>query len=515
MTTVTRRRLIGGVTALGATTALDAATLGASPSPAAASAGGADGALVRPGDLRYGDLVRGTNARWVGRPDYVALARNRHDVVRAVRDGLHTGRRIAVRSGGHCYEGFVTDLDVRAVIDLSEFNQVGRERGRFFVEPGATLASVYATLFKGWGVTIPGGSCPTVGAGGHIAGGGYGALSRRHGLTVDHLYGVEVVTVDRDGAVRTVLATRNPEDPHRELWWAHTGGGGGNFGIVTRYWFNGDLPQPPAEVTVLNATWSWDGMTSERFARLVSNFGRWHERNADQDLDLFSQLKLFHCSAGTVTLVAQCPDEAMLTRFLSEIDYGVGGVRVNERRRVPWLHATSWPGFAGVDPTLRFKDKSAYMRRTFTDFQLAAIYRHLTNAYVNSAALLLIAGYGGRVNAVSADATAVPQRDSVMKLQYLNFWTDERDDELHLTWVREFYREVHAQTGGVPVPNEVTDGCFINYADVDLGDPRWNTSSVPWHRLYYKDNYPRLQRVKARYDPLDIFRHAQSIRPVY
>ena len=512
MTTMTRRRLIGGATVLG-TAALAPAVraTGASAAPAADAAGSAD-SLIRPGDLRYGDLVRGTNARWVGRPEYVTLARNRDDVVRAVRNGLRADKRIAVRSGGHCYEGFVADPGVQAVIDLSEFNRVGREQGRFFVEPGATLADVYATLFKGWGVTIPGGSCPTVGAGGHIAGGGYGALSRLHGLTVDHLYGVEVVTVDQGGAVRTVLATREPGDPHHDLWWAHTGGGGGNFGIVTRYWFNAELPRPPAEVTVLNATWSWNDLTEERFARLVTNFGRWHESHSDRDRELFSQLKLFHRSAGTVTLVAQCPDEAVLSRFLAEIDAGVGGMDVGERRRVSWLHATSWPGFAGIDPTLRFKDKSAYMRRTFTPFQLAAIHRNLTNAYANSAALLLIAGYGGRVNTVPANATAVPQRDSVLKLQYLNFWTDEREDAQHLRWVRDFYREVHAETGGVPVPNDVTDGCFINYADVDLSDPALNTSPVPWHTLYYKENYPRLQRVKAQYDPLDVFRHAQSIR---
>ncbi|MBV9140636.1 MAG: BBE domain-containing protein [Pseudonocardiales bacterium] len=68
-----------------------------------------------------------------------------------------------------------------------------------------------------------------------------------------------------------------------------------------------------------------------------------------------------------------------------------------------------------------------------------------------------------------------------------------------------------ADTGGVPVPNDVTDGCFINYADIDLSDPAWNKSGVPWHDLYYKGNYPRLQQVKATWDPMDVFQHAQGI----
>ncbi|MFC6930769.1 BBE domain-containing protein [Actinomadura yumaensis] len=79
--------------------------------------------------------------------------------------------------------------------------------------------------------------------------------------------------------------------------------------------------------------------------------------------------------------------------------------------------------------------------------------------------------------------------------------------------MREFYRDVYAGTGGVPVPNDETDGCFINYADVDVADPKWNTSQTPWSQLYYKDNYPKLQQVKARWDPRDVFKHTLSVRP--
>ena len=64
----------------------------------------------------------------------------------------------------------------------------------------------------------------------------------------------------------------------------------------------------------------------------------------------------------------------------------------------------------------------------------------------------------------------------------------------------------------MPAPGELCDGAMINHPDVDLADPEWNTSGVPWHALYYKDGYPRLQRVKARWDPRDAFRHALSIR---
>ena len=92
-------------------------------------------------------------------------------------------------------------------------------------------------------------------------------------------------------------------------------------------------------------------------------------------------------------------------------------------------------------------------------------------------------------------------------------WLDAAEDDKHLTWLREWYRDVHKDTGGVPVSNGITDGTYINNPDTDLMDPQWNTSGVPWYSFYYKHNYPRLQQVKAAYDPRDVFRHALSVRP--
>ncbi|MFE6601818.1 FAD-binding oxidoreductase [Streptomyces albidoflavus] len=530
--TILRRSAVVGGAALAATVP---ALTPAQAEPASTPAARAAAITVRTGDPRYPQLIRGTNKRWVGSPDYIRLVSSADQVVEAVREAVAGGKRVAVRSGGHCYENFTTSEDIEVVIDLSQLNSVtfdAHERV-FVVEPGARLGDVYDTLFKRWGVTLPGGSCPSVAAGGHIVGGGYGALSRLFGLTVDHLHGVEVVTVDEGGAVRKVLATRDAADARlRDLWWAHTGGGGGNFGIVTKYLLRTPgvtgsdpaalLPRPPAELLTSTASWSWDGLTQSGFKRLVKNFGDWFVAQGGPGaahLDLFSQLKAAHRSAGAITLVTQLDAtrpgaRADLDAFTAAVGAGVPVRPQVSTQRLTFLDATRWPGFAGGDPTLRFEDKSAYMRASFPDDQLSAAYHHLTRTdYTNPAALLLIAGYGGRVNAVAPDATAVPQRDSVMKLQYLAFWQDAAEDDRHLAWVREFYRDVYAATGGVPEPGRVTDGCFVNYADVDLGDPAHNTSGTPWHALYYKDNYPRLRRVKAGWDPRGILRHAQSVQP--
>src|SRR5438045_6532394 len=128
---------------------------------------------------------------------------------------------------------------------------------------------------------------------GDVLGGAVGFLSRQLGLAADYLHAVEVVTGDDRGRARSVVATRETADPNRELWWAHTGGGGGNFGIVTRYWFrlpnetNGDpaklLPPAPDSITTFDAAWSWSDIDRQTFQRLLRNHGSWSERNSSPD----------------------------------------------------------------------------------------------------------------------------------------------------------------------------------------------------------------------------------------
>ncbi|HUQ54653.1 FAD-binding oxidoreductase [Lentzea sp.] len=262
---------------------------------------------IGPGDVRYENLVRGNNFRFAGQPDEIRVATSAEQVVRAVDEAVRGGRWIAVRSGGHCFENLTASPGVRTLLDLSALNEVGYDAAKkaFVVQPGATLGQVYRTLCAGWGVTIPGGGCPEVGAGGHIAGGGYGPLSRRYGAVVDHLHGVEVVVVGKDGRARAVVATREKDDPNRELWWAHTGGGGGNFGVVTKYWLRSPdgrnvLPPVPREMVQHVTIWDWGQLTEEKLGGMLRNFGTWHERHRAPGRRRPGCTGFSRCSNGTV-----------------------------------------------------------------------------------------------------------------------------------------------------------------------------------------------------------------------
>ncbi|MEW5659198.1 BBE domain-containing protein, partial [Streptomyces cinereoruber] len=340
---------------------------------------------------------------------------------------------------------------------------------------------------------------------------------------------VEVVVVDASGQAKVVTATRETDDPQRELWWAHTGGGGGNFGIVTRYLFRSPgatrrsepealLPKPPTRLRTTFVTWAWADLDLARFTRIVRNYSRWFEaHHADPRYgSLYSTLHLNTHAIGAVSMEIRFdggrPDAVdLIDRFVAAVNEGSGLTPAIEYQDDLWLQATLGARFdtGGYD---RHKSKSAYLRRTWTAERIAIVHRHLTDPSFEGWGAVDLYSYGGRVNAVPPAATALPQRDSILKAWFSVTWMDPATDDLHLRWIRELYRDVFGDTGGVPVPNADHDGCYINYPDTDVADPAWNTSGVPWTTLYYKDNYPRLQRVKAAWDPRDVFHHPLSVR---
>ena len=495
--------------------------------------------VVAPGDPRYAELVRRNfNRRFMGRPDYVRLVDSTEHVLQAVQRAVDEKRRVVARSGGCCLEGFVADPAVQVVIDTSLMSDVSYDAklGAFAVEPGVTLGDLYRKLFLGWGVLLPAGQSPYIGVGGQVMGGGHSFVSREHGVTVDHLYGAEIVVVDESGTARRVLATREPTDPNRELWWAIAGAGGGNFGIVTRYWFRSPdasdplapLPKAPESVVSFKAEWSWRDVNERAFRVLIGNYCDWCEANADAGSPFAKLYSVFtfgraQCGGkielrGMVT--AGSESERLLDLHLSAVNAGAGVTHSRELSTSSWLDfavdplpevfATQAAGVSASKARLKLKD--AFLRRRYDERQLGVLYAHLAGGPADVGGGIGICTFGGKVNGVAADATAYPHRDSAISTSYSTGFQNPEDEGRSLSWLRDFYRELFAESGGVPVPGPVANGATINHPDVDLADPEWNRSGVPWHSLYFRNNYPRLQRVKAQWDPGNVFHHALSVR---
>lgn len=510
---------------------------------------------VIPTDKRYPSLSRGFNQRWLSSPDYIRTVTSPEDTRVALQAAFDETpatphrTRITARSGGHCYENFVCAPNVRVIIDVSPMYHTYWDHvmGAQCIEAGATNWHAYSHLYPATGTALPGGTCYSVGLGGHITGGGYGMLSRKHGLTVDYLYAVEVAVINEGGQAELVTARIDDDDAwRRALAWAHTGGGGGNFGIVTRFWFR-DIPEPPSHVLLCGLEWNWKDFTDVReFHALLNAYGRYFQEHQDPhavEAGLFTLLKLNHRSNGTIGLIAQidaddrsAADQAM-QEFLDTLDGAISATpgalttpmgehpplpSMKTPQYLPWLTATQTLNGSGENRCGKYK--SAYIREPFTSEQITAMWDYLGNTtfaeYDNPSALIQIDSYGAAVNRddVTRLRTAVPQRDSIMKMQYQVYWPLGEEEHEHIDWIQQTYAATFGETHGVPMVSTPeaprnTDGCYINYPDVDLSDGGLNPSPDEWSTLYYKDAYPWLQLVKRYWDPQHVFWHQQSIEP--
>jgi FAD/FMN-containing dehydrogenase len=485
-------------------------------------------------DSRFDTLKKGNNLRFPAHdteaPSRIVICSNAAETEEALQRIVASGMRPTVRSGGHCYEDFVSNNPNGAIIDLSLHNTIDADpSGRpFRIAAGARLGDVYQALYKRYGVTLPAGTCATVGAGGHISGGGYGLISRLHGLTVDWVTGVDILTVDSNGRV---VGRRLDKLHDPDLLRACRGAGNGNFGIITNFFFD-RLPAAPREVAVAKLSFPWSSMTVGKFTKLLSIYGDyWNDRGQDRDAWGLSVIMVVGASAhpnAHISMDAQfcnshgtADDASVVHEFFERFaeldptrDSGSASERPYQITRRPWLDATLAGAASGA--VARAKYKSTYMKRPFTDTECSTIYTYLTSPHIDSHGFVLaIDGYGGAINNPErVHDTAIAQRSSIMKLQWQCYWQDKDQDAGRLKFMDDFYTAVYTAPSapgeyrGTPF-GERYEGCYMNYADADM--LRYSY----WPQLFYGtgDLYPFLQQVKKRYDPNNIFHSSMSVRP--
>jgi len=472
---------------------------------------------------------RGVNLRFSGRPSEIIPVTTAEELEVALQYTVDKNYRVAVRGGGHCLENFVSNPDVNVVIDISGLKAIRYDEAMNAIEihAGITLGEMYETLYDRWGVVLPAGEHPAVGIGGHIPGGACGFLCRQHGLGADYLFAVEVLYVNKNRRVEKVIATREHSDKNRELWWAHTGGGAGNFGVVTRYWFRKPgnvskepsdlLPKAPTSIETIELEWQWKDVDENKFRQLVDNYCNWCYNNSQpgtKTSKLYATLHLWNKVLGKLQLKGLLtePTDGIVDEFIAALNSQLDVSCTIKRNKTGWVNFALNPFpdiFSG--PKAAFKVKDAFLCRPFTHQQIKTIYHYLTEYKDVPGGNVGLATYGGQVNNNKSDATASAQRGAIIDAACAVGWLNPEDEAKSMEWVRQCYRDLFAETGGVPVPGNQTGGCIIAHADNDIADPEWNKSGVPWYTLYYQGNYGRLQKVKETWDPLNIFRHRLSV----
>ncbi len=507
-------------------------------------------------DPRYPVLRRGKNARFPATEAdgaaRIEVCENADDVADALQRAVHAGLRPTVRSGGHCYEDFAVNNPNGILLDLSQLNHTTAAadgKHGYQVGPGTVLGVAYAELFRKYNVTLPGGSCYSVGAGGHLSGGGYGLLTRLQGMSVDLITAVDILTVDAGGNVMQRHVHRN-DSP--DLFRALRGSGGASYGVITNFYFE-HLPAPPLQLSTAGLSFPWDTMTEDKFIHIAQTYGHYCEtRGKDPDTwPMFNVMGLTHKAPnGRIGISATWHDMdgtnnlSVPTEFLDlflkcgdptqdvappvNSHAGVTQARVPEQQSpcvagkhrfttAPWMDATlASGGGAGANGTTRGKYKSCYMKKNFTDAELKQMYAYLTRDIpgVNTNCIIAVDSYGGAANKPQlARETSIPQRDSVMKLQYQMYWQDPNEDAVRLQYFDQMYTDIYsasvpAKYAGTPFHSENYQGCYINYPDQDM--IRYSF----WPELYYGNDglYPFLQAVKKKYDPNNIFHHSMAVR---
>ncbi|MFC7400330.1 FAD-binding protein [Chelatococcus sp. GCM10030263] len=516
---------------------------------------------------------QGFDRRWNAPNLYIVyLPTTADEVLYAMRqivdEGIFNQDEVQITCGRHCYEGFVYNEKTKVIIDVTGLKGFGIDPKRgYYIDVGYGNWDMYRLFNNMYGRTIPAGSCYSVGLGGHITGGGYGFLSRFLGLSIDYVTGVDIVAFPGGKPELIQCDVSAPETA--ELLWAVRGGGGGNFGIITRYYF-ADPPRAPDDIYLSTINLKWDSLTPTQFQDILNLFSTYE---CSQDPDTWKQhniLHVFHKSApnGIVLSSFACYDqiihgdrsafEAKLNAdILAREDRykGVAPISHDPVPRIghPWVddgrvftptnnlpyrrytYLEGMQALSGSGPNRYGKYKSAYMKRAVPSEQGMAMYQFMTsNDFPGSdlsASLFQIDSYGGRINSVASNASAIPQRSSIMKIQYQTYWFEDSDEgansalaQANMSWLKTMYARIYSGYGGTPDPVEdrtgTVDGCYFNYCDTDLGVN--NGPHTPYANinkamsLYFGENYLggssfSLLGAKKNWNPSDWFRSAQSI----
>jgi FAD/FMN-containing dehydrogenase len=438
------------------------------------------GPVIAPEDPGYDEARAVFFTGFARRPAAIVQVADDADVARVVSIARDTGVELAVRSGGHSNAGHSTS-DGGIVIDLSRMNALDIEAdGRTaWAETGLT-AGEYTAATGARGLATGFGDTPSVGIGGITLGGGVGYLSRKHGLTIDHLIAADLVTAD--GRVLRVDAENDPD-----LFWALRGGGG-NFGIATRFRFRlHELDEIVGGMLMLPAT-------ADVIVSAVAE-----AEAAPEELSAIFNIML----APPMPFV---PEEHHGRPVVLALLVHAGGGEEGERAIAPF-RALATPIADMVRP-MRYPEiyelaegphpVAATFRNMFVDSvdraAAEAILGHLERASAPRSAVQLRV-LGGAIARVPADATAFAHRQRKIMVNVAAMY--ERLDEapVHEAWVAGLAAELDRGHAGAYVG-------FIG----DEGEDRV-------HEAYPGPTWDRLAAIKRRYDPANLFRLNQNVEP--
>ncbi|KAG0001724.1 hypothetical protein BGZ80_007665 [Entomortierella chlamydospora] len=447
----------------------------------------------------------GFDLRYTYKPETIVMAKTESDVQTAVKCAKLANIPVAPRSGGHSFEGYsIGGQDGSLVLDLTGMNSVKVKDGVATAGAGVLLGKLYLELFNQGGWTINAGTCPSVGIGGHALGGGFGLLSRKHGLLIDSITSMRMVNAN--GELLTVSAKEN-----KDLFFALRGAGGGSYGVVTSFTLK---PVKPAS-KVTSFTYDWKLSDYAKVLEAYVNFQPSASRDIGVEMNVGpTGLEMYGVYQGTKSKQADA-----MAAFLK----AAPKPKSSDVRESRYIDAILRFAYISGDPkdinalALQGGYKPGDSRYTKgKSLVYPAVLKPSTIALLgkwagvtpkgSTANYIIVDLWGGAVQDVSASATAFIHRDAHTVFEFVAEWNENPnakpgipDCQACLKWMNDMYAEFLAD---YTANYDTTVRGYQNYIDIDI--PNWKTA-------YYGQALPRLTQIKASVDPSNLFRFPQSI----
>ncbi|CAI0545740.1 unnamed protein product [Linum tenue] len=430
------------------------------------------------------------------------------------------GFHFRVRSGGHDYEGLSYAAETESpflILDLSRFRKVDVDiaSNTTWVQAGATVGEAYYRIAqKSPTHGFPAGLCTSLGIGGHITGGAYGSMMRKYGLGVDNV--VDARIIDANGNLL------NRRKMGEDVFWAIRGGAGGSFGVIVAWKLK--LVTVPKTVTVFNVP-----RTLEQNATKL--LYKWQQIAPLLNDELFIRVLILatpiaNSTKRTVTTTYNALFLGNSNRLLNIMGskFPELGLTKKDCVETSWIKSILF--IAGIPATVApefllqgksfaaagfFKAKSDFVREPIPEKAIEGIWRRFLK---EDFPLSIWNPFGGEMGRISESATPFPHRKGTLfMIQWLTASLDGNvSSARHMDWIRELYRYM------APYVSKSPRTAYVNYRDLDLGVNKKGNASFSeanvWGRRYFKNNFGRLVKIKAKFDPQNLFRHEQSIPAV-
>jgi FAD/FMN-containing dehydrogenase len=445
------------------------------------------GSLLTPEDEGYDQARSVWNGMIDRRPAYVVQPVSADDVVAGLRFAREMNLPISIRGGGHNIAGMAV-CDGGVMIDFSRMHRVTvqPDTRRVVVQPGAVWADV-DEVTQPHGLAVPSGIISSTGVAGLTLGGGFGWTTRAWGHTSDHLRSVEIVTAD--GEIR-----RASEDEHADLFWAIRGGGG-NFGIVTEFEFEARQLGPEVAGGLV--------LHSMADAPDVIRFFREFTETAPDEVTALLVLRIAPPAPFLPEAVHGKPVAGIAAMYAGDPEDGMRALAPVKEFGNPLADAITQKAYTAHQSFLdsgqphgrRYYWKSEYV---------PAIAPELGNAMISHCSRfptpfssMLAMHLGGATTRTSPDAGAVSHRDAGYVVAIQAAWENPADDSANISWARQFHADLRPWSSG---------GTYVNFLTEEEHGARIQ-------QAYEPEIYQKLARIKATYDPENIFRQNKNIQP--